>query len=162
MKKSKIKEYKQAQIIGWAKKHGRLPRRKSDRVIEARYGSRMENYLCSNSLSFDPEFRDLIYSLFARKVHNKRKHNKALRIKELIEFVQKNNRTPSLVVPEERVLVSSLWNYTRPGLSTYSVKLEKQILNIDRCYRTGIPKKFRKCINTALIEAESKLKEEIF
>lgn len=163
MKKIKNNSEKHKEsILRWATKNGRLPSRKSEKVIERRYGQRMENYLSIKNPCFDPEFRDLIYSKFDRKVNNKREHNKALRINELLTFLKENNRTPSIVIKEERNLCSILCNYTRPASPLYNSKLERQVFGIDKCFRTLIPKKYRKCINNALQETDTKLKEENF
>lgn len=162
-KKRLNSESTKKRIILWAEKHGRLPNRKSNKDVEKRYGTRMENYLSPLSGSFDAAFRELIYSKFPRKINNKRTHDKKLRMKEILMFVQENNRVPSDKVGEERKLTASLWNYTNPNSPTYNKTLESKILKIDKCYRTGIAKKYRQCINNALEEVESKLKiEKIF
>jgi hypothetical protein len=149
-------------ILKWAEKHGRLPKYNSTGAIESSYGHRLENYLSTKGISFDPEFRKLIYSKFPRKVNNKREHNKKLRMKELVAFLEANNRAPSKFIKEERLLCSVLYNYASPTSPLYNASLERKVYKFDPCYHTTIAKKYRRSINEALSEAESKLKEEGF
>lgn len=157
-----ISKRRKIQILAWAKRHGRLPNRKTDKVTERRLGTIMENYLSVKSIAFDPKFRKLIYSKYPRKVHNKREHNKTLRINELFEFLHKYNRTPSVMIPEEKKLHSILQNYSRRNSGLYNPIVERFVFKIDKCFRTQVPKKFRRCINGALQKVDSKLKEESF
>jgi hypothetical protein len=162
MKRAKQKNAvaRKQQILTWAEKNGRLPRRKSTKVLEKRVGQRLENLLSPTHPSFDAEFRNLIYSKFPRKVNNKRAHNKALRVSELLTFMRTYNRAPSGTIREERKLHSTLSNYCGKGSSLYNAKAEKKVLAIDKCYRTMVPKKYRQCVNVALAVTNSKLKEE--
>ena len=151
-------------ILKWAEKYGKLPSRLSEDKKERKLACRMENYLSKKSKSFDPEFRNIIYSKYPRKVNNKRDHDKEQRIREAIEFVKENNRVPfhSEAIdstPEERLMRSIISNYTSPSSPLYNEDLVKTIKNIDKCYLTGIPVKYRRCINNAL--DGSKLKEEV-
>lgn len=157
----KSDSYKKS-ILKWAKKHGRLPRRKSEKVLERRYGYRLENYLCAKSGSFDPDFRDLIYDKFPRKVNVKRNHDRKQRIKDILSFVFANNRTPSITVKEERSLARTVSNYTVPSSPLYNQRLVNKITKVDKCFKTGIQKKYRRCINETLQEVDSKLKQETF
>jgi len=159
--KLKSDNYKKS-IIKWAEKHGRLPRRKSDEKVEKRYGYRLENYLSIKSLAFDPDFRELVYSKFPRKTNPKRDNDKKQRILDIMNFVLVNNRTPSIAVEEEKQLARTVANYTVPSSPLYSQRLVNRITKIDKCFKTGIQKKYRRSINEALVEAEAKLKAEQF
>jgi hypothetical protein len=162
MKRAKQKSaaFRKQQVLAWAEKNGRLPNYRSTKVIERRIGRRLENFLSPACAYFDAEFRKLIYSKFPRRVNNKRAHNKALRVSELLTFLRTYNRTPSKIVKEEQKLVPTLWNYCQKSSPLYNAKAEKEVLAIDKCYRTMVPKKYRQCINVALAVTNTKLKEE--
>lgn len=159
--KLKSTNYKK-RILAWAERNGRLPRRKSDKLTEKRYGYRLENYLSEKSASFDPDFRATVYAKFPRKVNRKREHDKKQRVRDILNFVLENNRAPSIVIPEEKQLCKTVDNYTRPSSPLYNQRLVNKITKIDKCFKTGIQKKYRRSINEALTEAETKLKSEQF
>jgi hypothetical protein len=139
------------QILAWAKEHGRLPRRTSKFKIERSLGSRLENYMSTQSDNFDPVFRSQILSLFPeRRVHDKRSHDVKQRIEEVTGFIKANHRAPSIDIPSERKLYRSLGNLTAPSCSVYDPKVAALISKLDPCHKTFIAKKYRRQINTAL------------
>ena len=81
--------------------------------------------------------------LYNRTPNNKRKHEKEVRIKNLLSFVEENNRIPTRTSSEEKELYNVYKNYTTPSAHGYSTSLTKKIAKIDKCFKTGIPCKYR-------------------
>lgn len=136
-------------ILAWAKKHDRLPSRKSKFKIERSLGYSMENYLSKESPAFDPAFRETIFSKFPRKSNHKRSHDKEARIKEIMEFITAHRRLPRHrtakgVSEYEKIARVSLDNYTDPTSSVFDPEIRKLIQSLDPNFgNSGMPIKRR-------------------
>lgn len=140
-------------ILMWIKMYKRLPSRYSNKIKERKVGMRLESYLSPASDDFDKSFRRLVLSKYPRQrvVLVKSKHDKRLRIKEVIEFITTHKRSPSQLNRQEKRLKSIIDNYARPSnYLSYIPSFHQELKRLDRCLNSHIPCSYRACINNIL------------
>jgi hypothetical protein len=138
-------------ILDFYLKNNRWPNRRSKNKNEKRLGSQFENYISKQNGCYDPSFRR-ITMFTGRKSNNKRKHDRKVLKKEILEFIEKYGRVPNRYdrpqeVNGESKLRSNLDRYTQ---KYNDKKFLGEIYSLDPCHRSGIPMKFRPLINNAL------------
>lgn len=132
-------------------KNNRWPSRLSALKTERQLAQKFENYVSKQSLTHDPEFREIVVST-GRVSNNKRKHNIAEFKKEIIAFLEEHGRVPSTsreyeTVEGEARLRNKLDYYTK---QKNDMTLLGKVYETDKCHLSGIPSKYRKIINEAL------------
>lgn len=150
----------QKRILDWARKVGRAPIRFSEDPIESYLAGKMHGYLSKTSDSFDPDFRRKIHSLFELQKRSKRNHSPARRKREILSFIKKNGRVPSQNVPNETVAGRVLAALLSKKHNMYDPDIAEAVKELDPCFRTYIPLRYRRAINSSLKKSRVSLKAE--
>jgi hypothetical protein len=138
-------------ILDFYLKNNRWPNRRSNNKTEKRLGSKFENYVSKENFCYDPNFRRIVM-ITGRKSNNKRKHDRSILKKEILDFIEKHGRTPNRYGrPQEFEGESKLRNNLDRYTQVYKdMTFLGEVYSLDPCHRSGIPLKFRPLINKAL------------
>jgi hypothetical protein len=133
------KRKNQIRIIEFALKNGKLPSKYSKDIVERRLGYRVADYGNISSKQYDPNFINFIkIHFYVRKYAKRVRYNKTETVKELLDFIEKNKRTPSSKIESEKRLYSYLANYTTISSNQFDENVLKNVLKLDPFYGLNI------------------------
>ena len=148
---SKITSNNKYKILDFYIKYSKWPKRSSDSRKEVKLAQKFENYISKESKSYDSKLRTIV--LFTGRVtNNKRKHDIEGFKEEILNFMNKHGRAPYDKYGEELIegeasLAHKMHYYVKDKNDTSFLG---KIYELDRCYRSGIARKYRPIINASL------------
>lgn len=145
----------QVAIFEFIFENGRLPKKYGPLKNETNLGKMLTKFTTPASKLYDKTFVSKLETTGVTK-----KGVKTRTQETLMSFVENKLRVPKYEIPEERPLALFLQNTLNHGETSVATKLAKTIKKSDRCFKSGIPFKYRASINEALVLLDENLKKE--